>query len=57
MSAFMSMARARASFIFHPPDREATGAACMSAVKPTEPAGCEEGAGQTKKRERRVDIN
>ena len=36
MSAFMSMARARASFIFQPPEREATAEASISSVKPTD---------------------
>ena len=36
MSAFMSMARARASFIFQPPESEATAEACISSVKPTD---------------------
>lgn len=33
--ASWSMARASASFIFHPPEREVIGAACPSTVKPT----------------------
>lgn len=33
---FMSMARARASFIFHPPDREVMTISNISSVKPTE---------------------
>ena len=36
MSARVSIARARASFIFHPPDSEVTPAFCMLSVKPTE---------------------
>ena len=36
MSAFISMARARASFIFQPPDRAATGEPCISSVNPTD---------------------
>ena len=36
MSALSSMARASASFIFHPPDSEVTGDCCISGVKPTD---------------------
>mmetsp|Transcript_12336 Transcript_12336/g.23933 ORF Transcript_12336/g.23933 Transcript_12336/m.23933 type:complete len:102 (+) Transcript_12336:897-1202(+) len=40
ISALISMARARASFIFHPPEREEMGAACISLVKPTSDRAC-----------------
>jgi len=36
MSAFISIARASASFIFQPPDSDATAEACISSVKPTD---------------------
>lgn len=37
MSALNSMARASASFIFHPPDKLPMACACLSSLNPTEP--------------------